>query len=92
MRHGRATDVHTLRGVMTRARSRRLTFKRKRKALAKPAKVKEPSRSPEARIIELMAENASLRERIDELEDKLKQANRRILDLAREVERLKRPK
>ena len=39
-----------------------------------------------------MAENASLRERIDELEDKLKQANRRILDLAREVERLKRPK
>ena len=48
--------------------------------------------SPEARIIELMAENASLRERIDELEDKLKQANRRILDLGREVERLKRPK
>ena len=77
---------------MTRARPRRLTPKRKRKALAKPAKVKEPLLSPEARIIELMAENASLRERIDELEDKLKQANRRILDLGREVERLKRPK
>jgi hypothetical protein len=47
---------------MTRARSRRPARKRKRKALAKPAKVEEPSLSPESRIIELMAENASLRE------------------------------